>query len=150
MSSLEIKKSKQLPLSHALGWIVGVTLVFSSISYKVLQVCIVKKGSSKERVDQMVCYIVQTGMQREALHSDYIAELLDLSSDHPKLFSAFDEEAGKKLLLKSPVIKEASIKKIPPNMLYVDYTVRKPEALLANFSNIAVDKEGYVFPLTPL
>ena len=33
--------------------------------------------------------------------------------------------------------------------LYVDYTVRQPIAWIEDYVNIAIDKEGYLFPFTP-
>jgi hypothetical protein len=96
-----------------------------------------------------ISYIVQTGLQKEVLHSDYLAELLDLSSDQPTLLPDFDEESARNALLSSPLIKEASVKKILPNMVYIDYCVRKPVCWISDFVNTAIDQEGHMFPVSP-
>jgi len=83
------------------------------------------------------------------LHSDYLAELLDLSKDSPTLFSQFQEEEAEKKLLDSPLFQEAKVAKIAPNIVYVDYTIRKPIAWASDFLNTVVDKEGYLFPMAP-
>lgn len=93
--------------------------------------------------------IIQTGPEKEPLKTAYLAELLDLSSDRPFSLYAFNLEEGEKKLTSSPLIKEAHLKKIPPDTLYIDYTVRKPLALLIDYQNIAIDPEGYLFPVAP-
>lgn len=93
--------------------------------------------------------IVQTGPEREALKTVYLAELLGLSIDVPISIYAFDCRAGEKRLLSSPLIKSARIKRILPNAIYIDYEVRKPLAWLADYKNIAIDEQGYLFPFSP-
>lgn len=93
--------------------------------------------------------IVQTGPTKEALRTIYLAELLDLSEDRPTLTVDFDCRAGEAKLLASPVIKAAHIRIGEPGVLQIDYTSRKPVALLADYENTALDAEGYPFPLSP-
>lgn len=93
--------------------------------------------------------LIQTGPEKEALQTGYLAELLDLSVDQPTNLYTFDPKLGEKKLLSSPLIAEAHIKKIAPNVIYVDYTIRKPIARIGDYQNIAIDKEGYLFPLSP-
>jgi hypothetical protein len=96
-----------------------------------------------------ISYIVQTGLQKEVVHSDYLAQLLDLSSDKPTLLRDFNEDSARTALLSSPLMKEVSVKKIPPNMVYIDYCVRKPVCWIADFVNTVMDQEGYMFPVSP-
>ena len=49
----------------------------------------------------------------------------------------------------SPLIKKASIKKIPPGTLYIEYQMRVPLAYLGDYTNTALDEEGYLFPFSP-
>lgn len=107
------------------------------------------KGSKGKEADVPIKAIVQTGPTKEALKTAYFAELLDLSVDRPTLSSAFDVKEGEAKLLSSPVIKEAKIQKTQPGVLYIDYVVRKPVALLADCDNIALDSEGVPFPVKP-
>ncbi len=93
--------------------------------------------------------IVQTGPEKEALKTAYLVELLGLSSDKPASLYAFNLKKGQELLLQSPLIANAKLKRSPPNTLYIDYEVRKPIARLADFKNIAIDQSGHLFPISP-
>lgn len=93
--------------------------------------------------------IIQTGPEKEALKTAYLAEILGLSADHPTQLYAFDVKKGEKKLLASPLIRSAKIKRLPPNTLYIDYEVRKPAAWLADYKNVAMDREGHFFPVAP-
>ncbi|MBM3198381.1 MAG: FtsQ-type POTRA domain-containing protein [Chlamydiae bacterium] len=137
-----------MPLSRALSWIVGTTLVFTVTTHKVLRHVFSSKPPLRQ--EEMIAYMVQTGPCREMLHSDYLMELLQLSVDKPTPFSSLDpDNAREKILSCSPVIREVGVKKIPPNTVYVDYTVRKPIARLADFYNTAIDRDKVLFPLYP-
>lgn len=93
--------------------------------------------------------IVQTGPAKEALKTVYLAELLGLSIDRETNLYAFDLKKGEEKLLASPLIAKAKIRKMPPHALYIEYEVRHPIARLGDYQNIAVDREGYLFPLSP-
>ena len=93
--------------------------------------------------------IVQTGPEKEALKSAYLAELLNLSADVPTQLYALDLKQALNKLLASPLIVNAEIKRVPPGTLFIDYTVRKPLALLSDYSNTAIDREGCLFPVAP-
>ncbi len=93
--------------------------------------------------------IVQTGPEKEALKTTYLAELLHLSADSPTSLYAIHPQEAQQRLLASPLIRAAAVKRMPPNTLYVDYEVRKPIAWIADYKNIAIDNEGYLFPVTP-
>ncbi len=143
---MRVKGSSELSWIAALSWIVGSTLVFSIGAHKTIRYVFSSKTPFKEA---KVEYVVQTGLYKEALHSDCLMEILELSSDHPKLFSSFNEAFAEKRLRNFPVIANAFIKKIPPNMLYIDYSLRKPLVWLGDFSNAALDSEGVLFPISP-
>ncbi len=93
--------------------------------------------------------IVQTGPEKEALKTAYLAEILGLSIDRPLSLYAFDSGAAEKKLRASPLIKSAIVKKVPPGTVYIDYEVRQPIAILADYKNVAIDREGYLFPIAP-
>lgn len=113
--------------------------------------CLWKKSNVKMLTDPSfnISVIIQTGPEKEALQTTYLAELLNLSSDRAINLYAFDPKKGEKKLTSSPLIREAAIKRIAPNSLYIDYEVRRPVASLGDYRNIAIDKEGYLFPITP-
>jgi hypothetical protein len=91
--------------------------------------------------------IAQTGPEKEALKTAYLAELLNLSSDESR--EGIQEKVAEEKLLKSPVIKEAKVKRIAPGILSIDYSMRKPYVFLADYENLAVDREGHPFPFSP-
>jgi hypothetical protein len=141
------QKSKQvcLPLTHALAWIVGSSLLVSGTAH----LCLKHYMKQKSQPRQVIHSIVQTGPQREALKTEYLAEVLGISIDRPVYFTSFDLKAAELKLLHSPLINQARVKALPPNALYVDYTIRQPIAWLYDYENIAIDKEGYPFPFRP-
>jgi hypothetical protein len=93
--------------------------------------------------------IAQTCSENERLKTCYLAELLDLSVDRPCSLHQFDVREGQKKLLGSPLIKSAIVKKIPPRTIYVEYILRKPIAFSGDYTNTAIDIDGYAFPFKP-
>lgn len=93
--------------------------------------------------------IIQTGPEKEALKSEYFAEVLGLSHDRPVSIYAIDPASAEKLLKTSPLLSEVSVARKSPNALYIDYTVRRPMARLADYANTLVDEEGHLFPMVP-
>jgi hypothetical protein len=104
-----------------------------------------KKDDSKYTITK----IIQTGTQKEALRTSYLAELMGLSVDNPTNLYSFNVHVARENLLNSPVIKHADVQLVLPDTVYVDYTVRKPIAILRDVTNAAVDDEGYIFPIAP-
>lgn len=143
-----MQKSK-LPLTHALGWIVASTLLINGAAYTFLKHYLRYKYSHAFDPKYTIRTVVQTGPQREALKTEYLAELMGLSVDHPQSGLLFDLAQAKKNLLCSPLISKAEVKLLQSNTLYVDYTVRQPVAWLLDYENVAVDKEGIPIPFFP-
>lgn len=92
--------------------------------------------------------LVTTGPQKEAIPTVYIEEILGLAADVPQTIEDFDCEAAEASLLATGVIQEASVSTFE-DAVYVDYTVREPLALLHEWQNRALDKDGFVFPVKP-
>lgn len=93
--------------------------------------------------------LMQSTQQAEELKTAYLAELLDLCIDKPTNLYHLDRGAAEQKLLNSPVIKQASVKKILPGTLFVSYQMRQPIVYLQDFHNAAIDQEGYLFPFSP-
>lgn len=93
--------------------------------------------------------LVQTGPIYEALNSLFLEEILDLSSDRPSNLFTFDLKEAKQKLLDSHIIQQVELKKIKPNIVMVDYALRKPVGFLGEFANTAWDEEGKLFPFFP-
>lgn len=110
------------------------------------------KKHRKERLESpsfWITAIIQTGPEKEALKTAYLAELLGLSADNPKQLYALNMKKAEELLLASPLICNAKVKRMPPSTLYIDYEVRRPIAWLADFKNTAIDAQGHLFPVAP-
>jgi len=91
-------------------------------------------------------YIAQTGPIREGLKTDYLGELLGLSSDHPK---CIDVVEAQNILEKVPLIKKVNVRSFDAETLYIDYTLRQPCFSLGDVPNALVDEGGVLFPCTP-
>lgn len=144
-----VVKSKNLPLTHALGWIIGSVLVITGPSYTYFKYRLKQQVAMAQDPHYLIRSLIQTGPQKEVLKTEYLAELLGLSADAPPNALFFNLESAKEALLRSPLISRAEVKLIKPSTLYVDYTVRQPLAWLEDFENLAIDREGYPFPFRP-
>lgn len=142
-------KGKKLSLPIALAWILGSTFLITGSAYSFLKVSRGKGLMISVKDPFVIQKIIQTGPHRDTLKTDYIAEILGLSQDHPMRISSFDSNASVKKLLAMPMIKEASVFVIKPDTLYVDYTLRDPIAMVYDYENIAIDEEGFLFPFSP-
>ncbi|MCH9630330.1 MAG: hypothetical protein S4CHLAM37_03260 [Chlamydiia bacterium] len=142
--------SKKLSLSHALMWIIGSTILITGGTYSLL------KNSANARKElsfdhaHVIRKIIQTGPHRDHLKTSILAEVLDLSCDDPRLTKRFNvKDAEKKLLKNLPMVKSAKLHIVKPDILYIDYMMRVPMAMLYDFENTAIDEEGYLFPFSP-
>ncbi len=93
--------------------------------------------------------IHQTGPQKGALPTQYLAQLLDLSVQERASIYKLPLDQLTESLRRLPAISEAFVDLSPPNALYVNYTLRQPRALIGGKENRAVDDEGKLFPLYP-
>lgn len=105
----------------------------------------------KQRHDSayQIVAIMQSTAGSEELKTVYFAELIGLSIDQPANLYQFKTREAKEKLLACPVIHEASVKKIFPGTVHINYLLRKPIAFLGDYTNAAIDKEGIVFPFKP-
>ena len=88
-----------------------------------------------------ICAIVQTGPEKEALKTAYLAELLDLSVDKPTSLYAFHCRKAEHKLLSSPLICHSAVRRLSLGALHVDYEVRKHVARLSHYKTTAHDRE---------
>lgn len=93
--------------------------------------------------------LAQSTTSAEALKSAYLAELLDLSTDQPQNLYKFNRKVALQRLLGSSLIKTGSITKVKPGTLYIQYELREPIAFSGDFSNTAIDSEGFLIPFKP-
>ncbi|MBY0528867.1 MAG: hypothetical protein K2P51_01605 [Rhabdochlamydiaceae bacterium] len=139
----------RLALTHALAWIVGSSLVTSVCGHLGFRAYFAHVYKQANDPQYKLRTLVQTGPQKQALKTEYLAELLGLSSDAPASSLTYDLRAAEQKLRASPLIEQVQLKMIQPGTLYVDYTVRQPVAWLYDYENVAIDKEGHPFPFRP-
>lgn len=139
----------QLSLVAALAWIVSSTLLISGSAYTGFKAYLAHQRYQEYSVEGQIRAIVQTGPQKEALRTDYLAELIEVSLDRPAPLVFFDCNAAEQKLRASPVIKEAFVKPLPPSTLQIDYVACRPCAWLYDYENAAIDEEGRFFPVYP-
>jgi len=144
-----LKLSTRLPLSYAIGWIIVSTLLCTGGSFAYLKQYLKKKYQTAFSYDNQIHSIIQTGPQKEALKTEYLAEILQISRDVPTSMVFFNEEVAKQRLLSSPLIAQADVKVLKPTALYIDYTIRQPVAWVEDYENVVMDKAGYPFPFYP-
>lgn len=140
---------KKFTLTRACIWIFSTAVLLNALAFLGIKGYVYWKREGLVNYRVPIKTIVQTGPQKEALKTTYLAEILGLSFDEPTLSSQFDLKEAKTKLLSSPVIKEAEITFKEPGVLYVDYTVRQPVCFLHDFENVALDNEKVPFPVTP-
>jgi cell division septal protein FtsQ len=132
-----------------LGLITLFTLaVFGSIASGYLLYCYAKYQHRIYEIGTIQA-IVQTTAQEGALQTSYLAEVLNLSADSPTKMSELDITWAKEKLLKAHIIKEVTLKKMKPGLLFIQYSMRSPFVFLGDYTNTAIDKEGILFPYAP-
>lgn len=141
--------SPHIPLKKALIAILLSVVIISGSSFLALTYSNHLKENRRNDPKNQIMAVVQTSPDHEGLKTVYLAELLELSIDAPTNLYAFNSKEALKKLLVSPVIKEAKITKISPGTIWVDYSLRKPVAILGDYSNTMIDREGVPFPIKP-
>lgn len=140
---------KKIPIHRALWYVLLSVVVFwgSLFVAWIVHQSTLKTRQKDSRFD--VVAIVQSCAQKEGLRTWQLAEILELSRDEPVNLYAFDPSLACQRLLSCPVIKSAHCRRQRPGIVHVDYQVREPFALVSDFHNVAIDNEGYLFPLQP-
>lgn len=140
---------RDLPLKKALMWILLATcLVSGSASLGILYYFHLKEMQKQDPAYRVIA-IVQTGPYQGYFRTVYLAELLGLSIDRPTNLYALNLKKETQKLLASPLIKSAKMTKVKPGTVSIDYTPRIPVAHLGDFTNTAIDAEGYLIPFKP-
>jgi hypothetical protein len=140
---------EKLPMSRALLRIFLSTLMISGLAWMAWLYHLQLRGKHIQDEQYQIVAVVQSSAFNENLKTVYLAELLNLSVDRPQNLYQFSLEKGRKRLLRSPLIKTVNLKKIIPGTIYVDYAVRLPIAYLGDYTNTAIDAEGYLLPFSP-
>lgn len=143
------KTEKTIAPFKALYWILISILLVTGSSAVVLFFFLKWQHKQKTDPKYLITTIVQTGPEKNALTTEYLAEILGLSRNRPAHLMRFDVKRAETALTRSPLIKRAKVSVIKPQTVYIDYTVRKPLAWIFEYENTAIDEEGYLFPVYP-
>ena len=95
-------------------YVIGSTCLISGSSYAIYFGLANMKKKGAVDPAYTIRAIIQTGPQKEALKTVYLAELMGLSFDQPKNLYLFDEKKAEHNLLNSPLIESAKVKKKKP------------------------------------
>ena len=142
-------KEKQLPLRKALLIIALTTLLITGSCYAGLLYIQHMRDNQRNDPAYDIVALVQTSPHVQGVKTAYLVELLGLSIDRPTNLFRFSSSEATDKILKSPVIKQAKVRKIRPGTIHVDYELRKPIAYLGDYINTAVDESGVIFPFKP-
>lgn len=141
--------SKQTAIMKSLGWVLGLMVIMAGISIFLS----VKETIWTQKRGADFCVpikaIIQTGPQKEALKTSYLAEVLGLSTDSSTNTTDFNLRHAEQKLMTSPVINHAEVRIEEPGIVYIDYSTRQPVAFLYDYENVAIDQNGYPFPISP-
>ena len=142
-------KEKKIAPFKALYWILASILLVSGSA--AVGLFFYLKWQNKQKTDPKywITTLVQTGPQKNALTSEYLAEVIGLSRDRPAHLFRFEVKRAEAALMRSPLIKQAKVSLVKPHTVYVDYAIRKPLAWIFEYENTAIDEEGYLFPVYP-
>ncbi len=143
------RSNNEVPISRAILWILLSTLCISGTALMGWLYYLHARQLKLRDEQYNIVAIVQNNTQPDSLKTVYLAELLNLSLDRPLNLHEFDTDEAELKLLKDPLIKRATIKKIFPGTLYIDYMMRLPFFLVGDFTNTAIDEEGFLFPFQP-
>lgn len=139
----------KVPFKKAMGIIFGITVLVSGSAALFLAYFQYIHWQLARDSKYEILALVQSTSVKEPLKTVYLAELLNLSLDMRTNIYRFSMELAKKRLLKSPLIKEAEVKKIYPGTIHISYKTRVPIAFIIDFENMAIDKEGVLIPFKP-
>ena len=93
--------------------------------------------------------LASRSMTPDRLPLSVIEELLEVNASGPSSVFAIQPEAARRRLLACPAIEQASVWRLLPSTIGVEYALRTPAASLAGLKNIGVDRCGTVFSLFP-
>lgn len=136
------------PLKAALWIVISLVLISGSFSVVVVYYRSLQNARSHD-LRYNITALVHSCKGAEPLKTACFAEILNLSADRAVNLYAFDVPKAHEKLLNFSVIKKAIIKKIPPNMLYVEYSLRIPIAYISDYFNASMDAEGVLMPFNP-
>lgn len=97
----------------------------------------------------LVRAILVKSLSEDGVKPGMIAEWLHLTAEHPYNLYAIPLKQAEKVILEQSHVKYVKVSRLPPATLLVEIELKKPIALLGEWTNRAIDVHGDVFPLLP-
>lgn len=141
---------KKVPLPRALFYVLLSVVVIWGVLF-LSWWChdfIVKQRMEDERFTVEGVVVCATGP--DVLPSWHLTALLGLTTLTPQNLYSYDIAKAENAFALYPACREAQIRRVRPNALYISYEMRKPKFHLVDFENVAIDEDGYPFFLSPI
>lgn len=138
-----------LPLRKAFLWIFLITLCFSGGAAIGLSIYRWHQHTMAADDRYRITTILQQPAGQESLPSSYFAEILGLSIDRSSFLTTFQLKKELKKITAIPFVENASIKKVFPSTIYIEYSLRKPIAFIGDFANCCIDANRITMPFLP-
>jgi hypothetical protein len=143
------EQEKKLSFKKAFLWILFSTILISGTTSLFILYYFHFREIQLHDKRYNILSIIQTGKNKERLSTEYLAEILELSSDTNSNLFGYQIDAATKRLINSPLIKSAKVHKVKPDSLSIEYTLRTPLYCLKDYSNTGIDADGVLIPLKP-
>lgn len=125
---------------------VASALVTTGLSFKAYQHWYFNEVKIRSSKEFLISGIFQTGSKKEAISSNLLAEMMELSVDRPIHILDFDEKKMEKKLMSFPIFRSVKIQKKKPSKILVDYEIREPIAVCQDYQDALIDDQGVIFP----
>lgn len=138
-----------LPLRQAAAWILLSVLFISVPAALGLGLYKYIRQVRNQDASYSIQYLALDPMGGRELPQKYLEQVLELSADEPRNLYLYSAKEAADRLAADPLIQEAFVEKQAPHTLIVRYRLREPIALLGDYHNTAIDREGIPFPYQP-
>lgn len=91
--------------------------------------------------------LLQKGAGKGSIPTKELAQMMGLSSNKSQNLYLFDCRKAEEALLASPRITRAAVSTLKPSIVVVEYEVRRPIALVADFERWGLAEDGVLIPL---
>lgn len=125
------------------------TLIISGTSWGVWGIYRFWLGLQAEDPRFLIKAILVKSLSEDQVHPGMIAEWLNLSVERPINLYVLNLKWAEAKILEEAHVKEVSVKRLPPATLLVQIELRRPIALVGEWTNRGIDAEGHIFPLIP-
>ena len=143
------QEQQRFTVKEAIGYVAASCLIIWGIFFGICFICqkVQERRIGDEKFNIVALY--QKSSTTDTVPSVYLEELLGLSCDMPTNVYAFSCKKAEKKLKSLPLFQRVKVKVAKPGVVFVDYELRKPVARIADFENMGISEDKYLFPLAP-